>query len=75
MTDTLPDPLRSADLRAATLPVIRPRRLRATPALRRFTQQTRVHPAELILPMFVRESVREPVPIGSMPGVVQHSLD
>jgi len=56
-------------------PVIRPRRLRATPAMRRLTQQTRVHPAELILPMFIREGVTEPVPIGSMPGVVQHSLD
>jgi porphobilinogen synthase len=56
-------------------PVIRPRRLRATPALRRLTQQTRVHPAELILPMFIREGVTEPVPIGSMPGVMQHSLD
>jgi porphobilinogen synthase len=37
--------------------------------------ETRVHPAELILPMFVREGVREPVAIQSMPGVVQHSLD
>ena len=56
-------------------PVIRPRRLRATPALRRLTQQTRVHPAELILPMFIREGITQPVPIASMPGVVQHSLD
>jgi porphobilinogen synthase len=56
-------------------PDIRPRRLRATAALRRLTQQTRVHPAELILPLFVREGVSEPVPISSMPGVVQHSLD
>ena len=63
------------DLPERLRPVIRPRRLRATPALRRLTQQTRVHPAELILPMFIREGVSEPVPIGSMPGVVQHSLD
>ena len=56
-------------------PVIRPRRLRATPALRQLTQQTRVHPAELILPMFIREGITQPVPIASMPGVVQHSLD
>ncbi len=56
-------------------PVIRPRRLRATPVLRRLTQQTRVHPAELILPMFIREGITQPVPIASMPGVVQHSLD
>lgn len=56
-------------------PVIRPRRLRATPAWRRLVAETRVHPAELILPLFVREGVAEPVPIASMPGVVQHSLD
>ncbi|MGB3908900.1 MAG: porphobilinogen synthase [Pseudolysinimonas sp.] len=56
-------------------PVIRPRRLRATPAWRRLVAETRVHPAELILPLFVREGVTEPVPIASMPGVVQHSLD
>jgi porphobilinogen synthase len=36
--------------------------------------ETRLHPAELVLPMFVREGVTEPVPISSMPGVVQHSL-
>ncbi|WP_395641018.1 porphobilinogen synthase [Pseudolysinimonas sp.] len=53
----------------------RPRRLRATPALRRLTAETRLHPAELILPMFVREGTREAAPISSMPGVVQHSLD
>lgn len=54
---------------------IRPRRLRATPALRRLVAETRVHAAELVLPMFVREGLSEPVPISSMPGVVNHSLD
>ncbi|HEY8588971.1 MAG TPA: porphobilinogen synthase [Naasia sp.] len=54
---------------------IRPRRLRSTPALRRLVAETRLHPAELVLPMFVREGAAEPVPIRSMPGVVQHSLD
>ncbi len=53
----------------------RPRRLRATPAMRRLVAETRLHPAELILPMFVREGATEPMPISSMPGVVQHSLD
>lgn len=56
-------------------PVIRPRRLRQTPALRRLTAETRLHPAELILPMFVREGASQPVPIASMPGVQQHSID
>ncbi|MEN2741281.1 porphobilinogen synthase [Microbacterium sp. X-17] len=56
-------------------PVVRPRRLRQSPAMRRLTAETRLHPAELILPLFVREGATEPQPIGSMPGVVQHSLD
>ena len=56
-------------------PVIRPRRLRQTPAMRRLVAETRLHPAELILPLFVREGATEPVPIGSMPGVSQHNLD
>ncbi|GLJ99365.1 porphobilinogen synthase [Microbacterium terrae] len=56
-------------------PVDRPRRLRASPAMRRLVAETRLHPAELILPMFVREGSREPVPISSMPGVVQHSTE
>ena len=54
---------------------IRPRRLRATPALRRLVAETRLHSADLVLPMFVREGASSPQPIGSMPGVVQHSLD
>ena len=58
-----------------TGPSIRPRRLRATPVMRRLVAETRLHPAELVLPMFVREGLREPVPISSMPGVVNHSLD
>lgn len=36
---------------------------------------TRLHPADLILPAFVREGVSAPVPIGTMPGVVQHTRD
>jgi porphobilinogen synthase len=55
-------------------PVERPRRLRATPALRRLVRQTRLSPSELVLPLFVREGAREPVPLASMPGVVQHPL-
>ncbi len=56
-------------------PVIRPRRLRTTPAMRRLVAETRIHPAQLILPLFVREGITEPAPIGSMPGVVQHTFD
>ncbi|WP_200918468.1 porphobilinogen synthase [Leifsonia sp. Leaf264] len=56
------------------LPRVRPRRLRATPALRRAVSETRLHPSELVLPIFVREG-DDPVAIASMPGVVQHTLD
>jgi len=53
--------------------MIRPRRLRATPALRRITAEHHLRPAMLTLPIFVREGLAEPVPITSMPGVVQHT--
>ena len=54
---------------------VRPRRLRTTPALRRLVSEVRLHPAELILPMFVKEGLSEPVPLGGMPGVMQHTLE
>ncbi|MDI5966670.1 porphobilinogen synthase [Streptomyces sp. SL13] len=57
------------------VPRVRPRRLRTTPAMRRLVAETRLHPAELILPAFVREGIAEPVPVTSMPGVVQHTRD
>ncbi|WP_422386430.1 porphobilinogen synthase [Cryobacterium breve] len=56
-------------------PVIRPRRLRTTPALRRLASEIRLHPSELVLPMFVREGTGDPLPIQSMPGVLQHTID
>ncbi|MGW0215731.1 porphobilinogen synthase [Micromonospora chokoriensis] len=56
-------------------PEIRPRRLRRTPAIRRLVSETRVDPAELIVPMFVKEGLSEPRAIGSLPGVLQHSRD
>lgn len=43
--------------------------------MRRMVAETRLHPADLILPAFVREGITEPVPIQAMPGVVQHTRD
>ena len=43
--------------------------------MRRLVRETHLVPSQLVLPLFVREGLREPVPIGSMPGIVQHSLD
>lgn len=60
---------------SAQFPVARPRRLRRTPALRRLTAETRLAPADLILPMFVKEGITEPQPVASMPGVFQHTRD
>jgi len=56
-------------------PVVRPRRLRTTAAMRELVAETTLRPAQLVLPLFVREGLAEPRPISSMPGVVQHSRD
>ncbi len=56
-------------------PAARPRRLRRTPALRRLVADVRLDPADLVLPMFVKEGLTSPAPISSMPGVVQHTRD
>lgn len=73
-TPTLP--LSPAAAVAAARPGrVRPRRLRGTPALRRSVSQVRLHPADLVLPLFVKEGLDEPAPIASMPGVVQHTRD
>ncbi len=53
----------------------RPRRLRGTGAIRNLVAETGFSPAQLILPAFVREGITEPVPIKSMPGVSQHTLE
>jgi porphobilinogen synthase len=57
------------------LPVTRPRRLRQNAAVRALVAETRLHPRDFVLPVFVKEGAAEPVPISSMPGVVQHTLD
>jgi porphobilinogen synthase len=49
----------------------RPRRLRTSAALRSLVRETRLHPADFILPLFVSEKVDSPVPVESMPGVSQ----
>jgi porphobilinogen synthase len=56
-------------------PTHRPRRLRTTPAMRRLVAETDLRPRQLVLPMFVREGIDEPVPVASMPGVVQHTRE
>jgi porphobilinogen synthase len=60
---------------SAGYPVARPRRLRRTAAIRRLVAPVSVRPADLVLPMFVKEGIGEPQPVSSMPGVVQHTRD
>jgi porphobilinogen synthase len=52
----------------------RPRRLRQNPVVREMVAETRLHPRDLVLPVFVAEGLDAPRPISSMPGVSQHSL-
>jgi porphobilinogen synthase len=54
-------------------PISRPRRLRATAAMRRLVRETSVGAHQLVLPVFVKQDATEPLPIAAMPGVVQHS--
>jgi porphobilinogen synthase len=58
-----------------SFPSHRPRRLRATAALRKLTAEVRIENSQLILPAFIREGISEPAPLQSMPGVVQHTTD
>lgn len=58
-----------------SFPTQRLRRLRQSPAVRRLMRETHLAPSQLVLPMFVREGIADPVEISSMPGVFQHTLD
>lgn len=53
----------------------RPRRLRQTPALREMVAETRLHPSDLIWPMFVMDGIDSPREITSMPGQYQHTIE
>ncbi|QGG93792.1 porphobilinogen synthase [Actinomarinicola tropica] len=57
-----------------SFPQRRLRRLRRTPAIRRLVAETRLSVDDLVAPLFVREGISEPQPIGSLPGVVQHTV-
>jgi porphobilinogen synthase len=59
----------------AAFPQHRPRRLRRTPALRALVRETSLETTDLIAPLFVKEGIDEPVPIASMPGQSQHTLE
>ena len=56
-------------------PTSRARRLRTTAAMRGLVRETAVGPRQLVLPVFVKQGATEPVPIASMPGIVQHTSE
>ena len=59
----------------SSFPEKRMRRMRATPALRRIVQETRLSVSDLIYPVFVTQESNGPHEIEPMPGIYQHSLD
>jgi porphobilinogen synthase len=56
-------------------PAHRLRRTRRTEALRAFVRETRIHPRQLVAPLFVQPGRGRRDPIGSMPGVDRLSPD
>ncbi len=69
------DPTSIRPLAEHQRPMVRPRRLRTTPALRRMVAETRVAPAQLILPAFVVEDLDSPREISTLPGQFQHTTE
>lgn len=43
--------------------------------MRRLVEETGLEPRQLVLPLFVKEGATEPIPLSSMPGVVQHTRE
>jgi len=58
----------------AGFPLVRMRRLRRTSVLRSLNFKARIHPSDLIYPMFVDETAKSPMPINSMPGCFRYPL-
>ncbi len=56
-------------------PEERPRRLRRSPALRRLSAETRLHPADLVHPLFIREGIAAPVALEALPGHRQETVE
>lgn len=57
----------------APFPLARPRRLRASPWVRRLVAETTLTPADLIWPLIVHDGAEDRVPVASMPGVFRLS--
>ena len=66
--NTIPDGI---GYTAPMFPTERPRRLRRSPAIRALVRETVVQPSDFILPLFFSETLDEPRPVATMPGVDQ----
>lgn len=55
--------------------LVRPRRLRRTPAMRALVRENRVHVSQLVQPMFIVENPSAAGPISSMPGVERYTVE
>lgn len=53
----------------------RPRRNRRNETVREMVRETRLHPSQLVWPVFVREGQKKREEVPSMPGVERYSLD
>ena len=65
----------SSAIQAIPIPVVRPRRLRRTAAIRDLLEETRVTAADLIAPLFVKEGTGPAEAVGSMPDVFRLNLE
>jgi porphobilinogen synthase len=64
-----------SDSDSAAFPAVRMRRLRTHPKLRDMVRETELNPCDFILPLFIRHGENTRVPIASMPGHDQITLD
>lgn len=55
--------------------ISRPRRLRYNPVLRDMVKETRLHIDNFIMPLFIKHGKNVKIPISSMPGQFQFSID
>ncbi len=62
-------------MQPAPCPVGRPRRLRSSRVLRELVREHELSRRDLVAPLFVKEGIAEAVPVTSMPGHAQHTLE
>lgn len=58
-----------------SFPSTRLRRLRQSSAIRDLVKEVRLHKNQLVYPLFIKEGISEAIPIASMPGYQQLSLN